>query len=396
MRIRARFGDFQKIASAGDAVGVLCCSTNEKVASIQDFATFGWGFEMRVESTKLLWCIVFMLSVAVSLALFAELKGYRVLPESQSKLIDRSWVSKVIVAVFVFSLAVNARNTWFLVREGQHLRQGLRVNRSSGDLNLAGLGLLGLHANRMKQIYGMSYDGDISQTVSLGAIRSSLYGQEWFVRVASQILLTLGLIGTVLGLSNSLEGLSGAMHATVGGLEVSTDATVASNSSLTAGLTSAVGGMATAFATTLFGAILGGVFLKLLFSSTQFLADELVDKIEIVTETQLVPLLRASTSDLAVRRHDALMLLDKTAMREQARITSMAQSVDQYSERLEILMSKVANMPPLPRFDLQGSQSGVPRFVAFAKSNTNQIFLPVAFGAGAASLCWLLFGRLGS
>ncbi len=396
MRIRARFGDFQKIASAGGADRVLYFNTNEKVASINDFATCDWVFEMRVKSTKLLWCIVFMLSVTVSLALLAELKGYAVLPESKSKLIDRSWVSKVIVAVFVFSLTVNARNTWFLVREEQHLRHGLRARRSSGDLNLAGAGLLGLHANRMKQIYGMSFDGDISQTVSLGAIRSSLYGQEWFVRVASQLLLTLGLIGTVLGLSNSLEGLSGAMHATVGSLDVSTDASVEGDSSLTAGLTSAVGGMATAFATTLFGAILGGVFLKLLFSCTQFLADELVDEIEIVTETQLVPLLRASTSDLAVRRHDALMLLDKTAMREQARMTSMAQSVEQYSERLEMLMSKVANMPPLPKLDLRGSQSGVLSFVASAKSNTNQIFLPVAFGAAAASLCWLLFARLGS
>ncbi len=350
---------------------------------------------MRVESTKLLWCLVFTLGVIVAIALLAEIKGYAVLPESQSKLIDRTWVSKVIVGVFVFSLVVNARNTWLLMLERRHLRHGLRIDRSSGNLSLAGAGLLGLHANRMKQIYGMSFDGDISQSVSLGAIRSRLYGQEWVVRVASQLLLTLGLIGTVLGLSNSLDGLSGAMGSTVGGLGNSVDATVESNSSLTTGLTSAVGGMATAFATTLFGAILGGVFLKLLFSCTQFLADELVDEIEIVTETQLVPMIRASTSDLTVRRHETLMLLDKAALCEQARVAAMTKNINQYAERLEALNSKVANLPPLPKLECLNSKGSLLGLVEFAKSNTNQFFLPVAFGVGVATIGWFVASRLG-
>ncbi|MEZ6152475.1 MAG: hypothetical protein R3C09_20435 [Pirellulaceae bacterium] len=52
--------------------------------------------------------------------------------------------------------------------------------------------------------------------------------------------------------------------------------------------------MSSAFATTLLGAIFGGILLKLLVNCTQCLADQLVDDIEVTIELQLVPLLRSS------------------------------------------------------------------------------------------------------
>lgn len=350
---------------------------------------------MRTDSTKWLWCLIFLMSAVTSTVLIAELKGFSILPASQAKLIDHSWVSKSIVAVFLLSLTVNAKNTLALWQEEKHLRRGLIVNHSCSELTLVGSGLLGLHAARMKQIYGASFDGDVSQSVSLGAIRSKLDGQEWFVRVASQLLLTLGLIGTVIGLANSLEGLSGAMTAVVSPT-ISSGTVVQGGTSLAGGFKQAVSGMATAFATTLFGAILGGVFLKLLFSCTQHLADELVDEIEITTETQLVPLLRASKADLATRRRDALAVLDQTASSEQIRMKTIASCIERYSEKLEVLLKQVSRLEPLPIQDADQRNNSRGLRLPFVNSTATQLILPATLGAFFATLGWICISRLGS
>ena len=71
------------------------------------------------------------------------------------------------------------------------------------------------------------------------------------VELLGNILITLGLIGTVMGLTLTLTGLTGSLEA----LGQDQD-------ELLRGLRMAMGGMGTAFYTTLLGAILGGVLLR--------------------------------------------------------------------------------------------------------------------------------------
>ncbi len=72
------------------------------------------------------------------------------------------------------------------------------------------------------------------------------------IEVVGNLLITLGLIGTVMGLTMTLTGLSGSL-----------DSLGQDQEMLLLGLRHAMAGMGTAFYTTLLGAVLGGVLLRM-------------------------------------------------------------------------------------------------------------------------------------
>jgi len=99
--------------------------------------------------------------------------------------------------------------------------------------------------------------------------------------VGSSTMLTLGLVGTIIGLITAVEGLANAMAQAggdQGGLKEAMNATF--------------GGMGTAFSATLMGSILGGVVLRLIYTSLSAQADHLVAYIAQFTEVFLLPVLR--------------------------------------------------------------------------------------------------------
>jgi hypothetical protein len=71
------------------------------------------------------------------------------------------------------------------------------------------------------------------------------------LEVIGNLLITLGLVGTVVGLTLTLTGLTGSLDALGHDEEL-----------LLRGLRTAMGGMGTAFYTTLLGSVLGGVLLR--------------------------------------------------------------------------------------------------------------------------------------
>lgn len=81
---------------------------------------------------------------------------------------------------------------------------------------------------------------------------SQLSRQSHAIEVLGNLLITLGLIGTVMGLTLTLSGLTSSL-----------DALGTNQDMLLAGLRKAMGGMGTAFYTTLLGAVLGGVLLRI-------------------------------------------------------------------------------------------------------------------------------------
>lgn len=72
------------------------------------------------------------------------------------------------------------------------------------------------------------------------------------IELVGNLLITMGLIGTVMGLTFTLTGLTSSLEALGHDQEL-----------LLAGLRTAMGGMGTAFYTTLLGAILGGILLRM-------------------------------------------------------------------------------------------------------------------------------------
>lgn len=92
---------------------------------------------------------------------------------------------------------------------------------------------------------------DVNAMVENYAYRRSRFNKT--LSSFSSILVTLGLIGTIIGLINSISGLKHVINS-VG----------ASKVELIQGMKSTMEGMGTAFYTTFFGALLGGIILKVL------------------------------------------------------------------------------------------------------------------------------------
>lgn len=116
------------------------------------------------------------------------------------------------------------------------------------------------------------------------------------VEVLSGVLVSLGLIGTVVGLISMTNGLGTTLES----LGDSGDAT-----NLMAGLRSTMSGLGTAFYTTLVGAILGSVVLRILNNVYTSGVDHFVSYIASITEVQITPRLRKSSRAIIVQEETA-------------------------------------------------------------------------------------------
>ena len=129
-------------------------------------------------------------------------------------------------------------------------------------------------------------DGEVNQERALNIVENRLYRREYFVQLGSNIMITVGLIGTITGLIIAMTGLETVMTS----LSESGD-------NIIGGLQTALSGMGTAFYTTLFGAILGGFFLKLLHQASSNMADEIIDEIAIKSEIHVLPFLKKTVEN---------------------------------------------------------------------------------------------------
>ena len=98
-------------------------------------------------------------------------------------------------------------------------------------------------------------------------------------------MITLGLIGTVTGLIIAITGLESVMTS-LG----------ESGKMIIPGLKQALSGMGTAFYTTLFGAILGGFFLKLMHQASSNMVDEIIDDIAFRAEINVLPFFKRQSN----------------------------------------------------------------------------------------------------
>ncbi len=140
-----------------------------------------------------------------------------------------------------------------------------------------GQGLSGLRGRPYKRAVGRFFsalratleaNGQIDVEALLNTELAVYQRVSHTVEVIGNLLITLGLIGTVLGLTLTLTGLTSSLDALGHDQEL-----------LLSGLRKAMAGMGTAFYTTLLGAVLGGVLLRVFAQITDHGVEGLFDRL---------------------------------------------------------------------------------------------------------------------
>jgi hypothetical protein len=124
-----------------------------------------------------------------------------------------------------------------------------------------------------------------SQENLVDILHAKLKNEGSIVVLASNVMITLGLIGTISGLISSIGGLQ----------------EVAGSSGIMSGVTRAIDGMGVAFYTTLIGSALGGITLRILYFYVDKQVDSFVFTMAETVETRIIPYLRVSERQDNVR-----------------------------------------------------------------------------------------------
>ncbi len=166
---------------------------------------------------------------------------------------DQTRISWIILGLFGLGVAVSLGQVLVLTAEWF---RAYRLERA-----LARHGVLALRLRRQRRRLVEHFVADVQRILQAGgeadldALLETLLAPERrrarFVALVGNLLITLGLIGTVFGMTITMAGLSGAL-----------DALGQNNRELVEGLRRAMAGVGVAFYTTLLGAVLGGILLR--------------------------------------------------------------------------------------------------------------------------------------
>ncbi len=203
---------------------------------------------------------------------------------------DRSGLCVVIIGLFFLGLVLNFRAVKNLRNEfvcAAFLVTKLKAAGGFSDIiNSQPAGVFHQHIQDLTRI--ARHDPNVSQDSLVTLLYSKMMARSKMVDVLSGVLVSLGLIGTIVGLISMTNGLS----ATLGSLGESGDA-----SQLMTGMRGTMDGLGTAFYTTLVGAILGSVVLRILNNVYTSNVDHFVSYIASLTEVRITPRLRKNARD---------------------------------------------------------------------------------------------------
>jgi len=223
---------------------------------------------------------------------------------------DQSRMTWVILAMFLLGVAISFAQAMLLTLEWF---QGYRLER-----RVAKRGIMGLKADGKRR-------GDhffrALQTVIAKGVRPDVEGvaalefaahhrTSRMVALIGNLLITMGLIGTVFGLTVTLSGLSGSLEALGENQE-----------QLLRGLRHAMTGMGVAFYTTLLGSILGGIMLRVFSQITE-------NSIEGLEDLLIRSCLVDGAADLSPSIERDVRALDREMGHLERRIEALKESLD--------------------------------------------------------------------
>jgi len=194
-----------------------------------------------------------------------------------------TYVSIIILALFGFAVIKNFFDIRFIHRQARLTDKQINKLRETNNiyvfLQSSEPSLFRDHIDNLHEIFRR--DCNISQDNLVTLLQSRLLAKTRVVEFCSSILVTLGLVGTIIGLIQSAGGLGEVFKAMSGG-----------DTTIMEGVDAALGGMGVAFYTTLMGAILGGVCLRLLSNLVDANTEHIVSHIAELTEIYILPILR--------------------------------------------------------------------------------------------------------
>ncbi len=222
------------------------------------------AIDQRGLKTLVIWLLWAITSAVVFFMLY---RGAGVL---EFILQDRTHITQIILGMFLFGVAVNFFHVTGLTMEW------FRMYRLEHQLARGGLSKLKLKRPRrlverivrdLRHMLQNQARPDIDTLMRTSFATQYRIGD--FVQLIGNLLITIGLIGTVLGMTLTMSGLNSALAA------------VGENQHMVLeGVEHAMSGMGVAFYTTLLGSILGGVLLRVFAwiasASVEALQDKLV------------------------------------------------------------------------------------------------------------------------
>ena len=200
---------------------------------------------------------------------------------------DVTGICILILVLFICALIRNAMDVSYIDRQRslahQQVKDLIKTNKiSTAFLKKSEPSILRDHLLNLNVI--AKKDPMVTQENLVVLMQSKLNARLRLTELASSMLVTLGLVGTIVGLIGSVGGISAVVEA------------VGSNrDQLMSGMRETLGGMGTAFYTTLLGALFGGIVLRILSSVVNSHADSLIAYIAELAEVYMVPTLRRSS-----------------------------------------------------------------------------------------------------
>lgn len=182
---------------------------------------------------------------------------------------DPSRITWLIMGMFLFGVVGSFMLTMLVTFEWV---RALSINVEAEKGGLAGIKPHGRRRavdrffNALKTTLDVDGQPDVEALLNVELSVFKRIGHS--IEVIGNLLITLGLIGTVMGLTLTLTGLTSSLEALGHDQEL-----------LLAGLRKAMSGMGTAFYTTLLGAVLGGVLLRVFAQITDHGVEGLFDSV---------------------------------------------------------------------------------------------------------------------
>lgn len=183
---------------------------------------------------------------------------------------DTSKMTWLIMGLFLLGVVISFILTMMITQESVHSVYLANIVRKKG---LYGLELKSSKRaverffHSLKEI--IKANGPLDVEVLLNVELAPYERTSRTVALFGNLLITLGLIGTVAGLTVILSGLTSSL-----------DALGNDQSALLAGMRRAMGGMGTAFYTTLMGSVFGGVLLRVYATITEHGIEGLADSLK--------------------------------------------------------------------------------------------------------------------
>lgn len=202
----------------------------------------------RAYRTFVLWLIWGSAATIIYLGLYLDTDILKFLRADESRI---TWI---IIALFLLGVASSFALTIAITKESIEAQHQDRLAQEMGLAALEPTSRRKRAVNRffesLKVMAASNESPDLDGLITVEF--STFLRMSHGIEVLGNLLITLGLIGTVMGLTLTLTGLT-----------TSLDALGQDQDLLLAGLRKAMGGMGTAFYTTLLGAVLGGVLLRI-------------------------------------------------------------------------------------------------------------------------------------